>query len=243
MHIIGVIDLKGGQAVHARGGARNRYPALQRSAGSPVNGDAVALASHYIDTFGLSAIYVADLDAIASGTLQADTLRAINMLGASLWVDAGVTHPQQTKQVLDAGTETLVVGLETLRSFDALADICAVSVRAVAFSLDLRGGTPMAAAMPAEPPETLAQRAIEAGAESVIVLDVARVGVATGPDFDLVGRIHNAVPKAKLYAGGGVRGLDDLRRLRDAGCAGALVATALHEGRLTVADISTARGF
>ena len=64
-----------------------------------------------------------------------------------------------------------------------------------------------------------------------------------GHTVDLLKRIHLAVPKAKLYAGGGVRGLDDLRRLRDAGCAGALVATALHEGRLTVADISAASGF
>jgi phosphoribosylformimino-5-aminoimidazole carboxamide ribotide isomerase len=243
VHIIGVIDLKGGQAVHARGGARDRYAPLQRSAGSTVDGNAVTLASHYIDTFGLSTIYVADLAAIASGALQSDALGAISMLGAALWVDAGVTHPQQTKQVLDAGTETLVVGLETLMSFDALVDICAVSVRPVAFSLDLRGGTPMTAAMPAEPPEALARRAIEAGAQSVIVLDVACVGVANGPDFDLVGRIHIAVPEAKLYAGGGVRGLGDLRRLRDAGCAGALVATALHEGRLTVDDVSAASGF
>ena len=40
-------------------------------------------------------------------------------------------------------------------------------------------------------------------------------------------------PESPIYAGGGVRDDDDLRALESAGAAGALVATALHEGRLT----------
>jgi phosphoribosylformimino-5-aminoimidazole carboxamide ribotide isomerase len=44
-----------------------------------------------------------------------------------------------------------------------------------------------------------------------------------------------------LVAGGGVRGADDLARLADAGCDGALVATALHDGRLSAADVTAAR--
>jgi phosphoribosylformimino-5-aminoimidazole carboxamide ribotide isomerase len=36
-----------------------------------------------------------------------------------------------------------------------------------------------------------------------------------------------------IYAGGGVRDGDDLRALEAAGATGALVATALHDGRIT----------
>ena len=45
-------------------------------------------------------------------------------------------------------------------------------------------------------------------------------------------RVRRAVPDVALLAGGGVRGPEDLQRLADAGCDGALVATALHDGRL-----------
>jgi phosphoribosylformimino-5-aminoimidazole carboxamide ribotide isomerase len=38
-----------------------------------------------------------------------------------------------------------------------------------------------------------------------------------------------------------VRGPEDLRRLADAGCEGALVATALHDGRLDSDDVAAAR--
>jgi phosphoribosylformimino-5-aminoimidazole carboxamide ribotide isomerase len=34
-----------------------------------------------------------------------------------------------------------------------------------------------------------------------------------------------------------VRGRDDLQALRDAGAAGALVATALHDGKITAGDL------
>jgi len=37
--------------------------------------------------------------------------------------------------------------------------------------------------------------------------------------------------------GGGVRGLDDLNLISRLGCDGALVATALHNGRLTASDV------
>lgn len=242
VRIVGVIDLRDGRAVHARGGRRNEYAPVHQSAGFVIDGSPLALAQLYVDTFGLSDIYVADLDAIASRALQAGTIRGISALGASLWVDAGITRPGDTTAVVEAGAQAVVVGLETLTSIAALAEICAQSARPVTFSLDLRAGTPMSDAMAAWPAEEIAQRAAEAGASAVIVLDVARVGTAGGPDFDLLRRIRSAVPSTPLFAGGGIRGLDDVRRLSDVGCSGALVATAIHERRLTPAAVSRANG-
>jgi len=97
----------------------------------------------------------------------------------------------------------------------------------------------MRAAQAAHPPEDIARKAVEAGAHMIIVLDVGRVGIAGGPDFDLLRRVRSAVPAIQLFAGGGIHGLDDLQQLADIGCTGALVATAIHEGRLTPADVAT----
>ena len=54
MQIIGVIDLKDGTAVHARRGQRDTYAAVEQSAGAPVEGCALTLARHYVETFGLA---------------------------------------------------------------------------------------------------------------------------------------------------------------------------------------------
>ena len=63
MRVIPVIDLKGGVAVHAVRGERERYrPVRSRiAAGS----DPVELTRAVRDRFGLDEVYVADLDAIA----------------------------------------------------------------------------------------------------------------------------------------------------------------------------------
>jgi len=49
-----------------------------------------------------------------------------------------------------------------------------------------------------------------------------------------VEQLAEALPGVAIYAGGGVRHDEDLRALESAGASGALVATALHEGRITL---------
>jgi phosphoribosylformimino-5-aminoimidazole carboxamide ribotide isomerase len=144
-----------------------------------------------------------------------------------------------------------VVGLETLPSFDALEAICAaIGEERVAFSLDLRRGVPVTMraraseqGVPNEPASRLAARAAAAGVGHICVIDLARVGLGEGPDFGSIASVREAAPRLSLIAGGGIRGLEDLRHLAEAGCDGALVGTALHQGRLTPADIAIAAGF
>ena len=240
MRIVGVIDLKDGQAVHARGGRREEYAAVSTAAGTIINGDAAKLASVYLNTFGLTDIYVADLDAIGSAAANDDVVRSICMLGADVVVDGGVASLADARRVAATGAHGVIVGLETLPSFDILRDIA--RHHRVTFSLDLRNGTPMCGAKVGPlSPEDIARKAVAAGTKAIIVLDVARVGGAAGPDIEMLSRIRPVVAGAALLAGGGVRGVDDLKRLAQLGFDGALIATALHDGRLTTFDLAEAR--
>ena len=241
MRIIGVIDLKDGLAVHARGGTREAYIPVREAAGVSIDGDAVKLARLYVETFGVRDIYVADLHAIAAGTPQTDIIRAVSSLGARIHVDAGVTSPEGARQLIRSGAHAIVVGLETLPSFDALEDITVRISAPTVFSLDLRDGVPMGTAAGTASPEEVARRAFISGAFEMIVLDVARVGSGAGPDVAMIRRIRAAVRVPRLLTAGGIRHLDDLRELAAAGCDGVLVATALHDGRLTPADVAVAQ--
>lgn len=257
MRVIGVLDLLGGRAVHARAGQRDRYePVKGLPTGTETRppyapGDAVGLARWYLRTVGLTELYAADLDAILGrlrvqqdASARQDTLVAsVAALGAPLWLDAGVASVGDAAHALELAAAVVVIGLETLPSYEALAEICAsVGGDRVAFSLDLRGGEPIVApGVPREPAHVVAERAARAGAGAVIVLDLARVGTGTGLDLALIGRVRDAVPGVTLLAGGGVRGPEDLARLADAGCDGALVATALHDGRLGPDDVAAAK--
>ena len=265
--MIGVLDLIAGRAVHARAGRRETYLPVHAAAGTTIqSGDALQLGRLYLERFGLTELYAADLDAIlghrqdasaspdAAGRAQSDrtsqdtAIASLAALPAPLWLDAGVSCVDQVRHALGVGAARIVVGLETLPSYEALGEICdAVHGDRVAFSLDLRNGEPVTAAgtrpgiPPGEPPPVIAARAADRGAFSVIVLDLARVGTDAGLDFELIGRVREAAPDVTLLAGGGIGGLEDLIRLAECGCDGALVATALHDGRLAAAEVTTAQ--
>ena len=254
-----MIDLKDGRAVHARGGRRDEYAAVSKAAGTTINGDAVKLAGVYFETFGLTDIYVADLDAIDSGVGRGPdppsrgfgevrtttppnvaVVRSICELGGNVFVDGGVATLGEAHRVAATGAHEVIVGLETLPSFDILRDIC--RHHPITFSLDLRNGVPMndGERMGASP-EDLARQAVAAGAKAIIVLDVARVGTDAGPDLQMLRRIRPAIRECTMLAGGGVRGLDDLKQLSGIGCDGALMASVLLDGRLSAEDLRTAR--
>ena len=239
MRVVGVIDLRGGRAVHARGGwRREAYAPVRTVAGVAVNGDAIVLAREYINALGVRELYVADLDAIERGVddMQRGVIGGLATLGVPLWVDAGTSTPTAAAKARELGATTVVVGLETLPTFDALSAVCeAVGGSRVAFSLDLRDGVPVTA--PNGPvglssASDVAMRAAAAGASTLIVLDLARVGTGAGIDLQLMEAVRKAAPGVALIAGGGVRDAADLHALAAAGCDGALVATALLSGAI-----------
>src|SRR4051812_47889975 len=121
MRVIPVLDLRGGLAVHAVAGDRARYAPV-RSLLHP-DPDPIGLARAFRAELGLTEVYLADLDAIAGGPPSVATYRALGDLGMSIWVDAGVRDRGSLGLLRDSGAATLIVGLETLRGPEALAEI------------------------------------------------------------------------------------------------------------------------
>jgi phosphoribosylformimino-5-aminoimidazole carboxamide ribotide isomerase len=236
MRVIPVLDLKGGRVVRGVAGRREDYrPVAGRLTASSLPVDvARAFAEHY----GLAELYLADLDALAGARPAWEVYAALRAGGFRLWVDAGVRCPADARAVAGAGVERVVVGLETAGP-DALAGAVRDLGGRVVFSLDLRGGAPMGCDWGGGDAWSVAARAVALGVRGVLVLDVARVGVGAGTGTEgLCARLASTYPEVDVAAGGGVRGLADLLRLRAAGVSAALVASALHEGRLGREDLA-----
>ncbi len=244
MEIVPVLDLALGRAVHARGGDRARYRPVQSALLPGLAGDACALARAYVAVVGAQSCYAADLDAIGGGAVQQELLRALATIVPRLWVDAAVSGPERAHELVTAGAGMVVAGLETLERVDDLTTMMkAVGRDRLAFSLDLRDGWPLlrpAARKPLtdESPEAIALAASAAGIGTIIVLDVGRVGSWQGADLRLLERLRRRLPDMRLASGGGVSGPGDLVRLADVGCDAVLVASALHDGRLSPGDVA-----
>lgn len=252
MEIIPVLDVTLGVAVHAQGRVRADFAPVKSILAPGEPGDPVALARAYRDVLGAVACYVADLDAIQGGPIQRGLIRDLaefqTGFAGELMVDAAAGDADGALEVLSAGASDAVVGLETLRSFRDLADMVdVVGSNQVIFSLDLQLGSPvlhplMEDAAGAVPDAmTLAAQAAAAGVGSILVLDLGRVGTGTGVDLGLLEALRRRHPAVRLFAGGGVLTRKDLERMEEAGCDGALVASAIHAGRITAEDVAALR--
>jgi HisA/HisF family protein len=239
MRVVPVIDLKGGVAVHAVRGERDRYRPLESSIAD--GADPVAVTRAVRDRLGLGELYVADLDAISGAGPGHDDALAALAREAEVMVDAGTATPAAARRLLDLGAARVIVGTESLPDAGAFARLAGeLDGAPLVLSLDLRGGEvlspdPVLAALPAL--EAFARLAA-AGVREAIVLDLLRVGSGEGPDVDLIRELHARFPDVALLAGGGVRDAADLRALAAAGAAGALVATALHRGAIGAAELA-----
>jgi HisA/HisF family protein len=232
MRIVPVLDLKGGIVVHARRGQRADYAPLR----SPlVDGcEPVAVAQALCAVGHTSSMYVADLDALAGGPVDVATLASLSAV-AELWVDAGATTLERAAALTRAGVARNVVGTESLGR-DALGQrYVATSAPPPVLSVDLRDGRLVSPRpeLAGREPAAAALLATALGVRELLVIDLARVGSGSGPPLRAVAELAAALPGLAIYAGGGVRNDDDLRALESAGATGALVATALHEGRVT----------
>jgi phosphoribosylformimino-5-aminoimidazole carboxamide ribotide isomerase len=232
MRIVPVLDLKGGIVVHARRGQRAGYAPLR----SPlVDGcHPVDVARALCAICRTKTLYVADLDALAGEQIDVATLNALRAV-AEPWVDAGATTAEQAAVLQRVGVARNVVGTESIGPDAATERRPAIPGPRLVLSIDLRDGRLISPdpELAGGDPAAAAPLARRLAVRELLVIDLARVGSGAGPPLDAVAELGAALPGVAIYAGGGVRGHDDLRALESAGAAGALVATALHDRRLT----------
>lgn len=241
MNILPVLDLLEGIVVRGIAGRRTEYrPVVSRLTASS---QAIDVALAIRTAFGFDQFYVADLDAIQHGRPNWDLYRDLVKEGFRLQIDAGVQNVEDSVCLAQHGEP--IIGLESCSSPEILAAIQLANQGEVTFSLDLREGKPLltdgAPGWKSQPVEIVRQ-ATACGVTRIIVLDLADVGTSNGGRTEgLCAELLREFPGIQLTCGGGVRGPDDLVRLRRTGLTSVLVASALHDGRLTASDMADFR--
>jgi phosphoribosylformimino-5-aminoimidazole carboxamide ribonucleotide (ProFAR) isomerase len=141
--------------------------------------------------------------------------------------------------VLAAGASRVVLGTAALRDDGFLAaQVAAHGPGRIAVALDIRDGEAVGNGWAAEAGGVEWRRALAnveaAGVRTVIVTAIARDGLLGGPDLALMRDVIEATAAA-VIASGGIRSVADLAAVRAAGCEGAIVGRAIHDGTLDLA--------
>ncbi len=189
MQILPVLDVMRGRVVRAVGGRRRAYrPLVSRLTALSLPRET---AENVRALFGFSELYLADLDAILGGEAAFAIYADLHDRGFRLWVDAGVRRTARACQLVEAGVESIVVGLETVDGPEELAKIVRVFGARIVFSLDLCQGEPLGERRAWEGCDaaTIAGQAVRLGVRRMLVLDLAQVGLGDGTGTRELSRI------------------------------------------------------
>lgn len=215
--------------VRARMGQRDSYRPIVTPlcAGS----DPVAVAKGLRTLFPFQAFYIADLDAIEGRAPNNSALAQLRAMSDApeLWVDSGIADAGRLAAGLGEPMVSTVLGSESQRDDSMLTrfrDHPRIILSLDFFGDGFRG-----------PPSLLQQP--DLWPERVIVMTLASVGTAAGPDFARLTEIKRKAGSRSVIAAGGVRDEADIRALTSLGIAAALVATSLHNGTLTPEQLAS----
>ena len=214
--------------VRAKAGERQHYRPIISSLCNSAN--PLAITEALLRLYPFSTFYIADLDAIMG---LGDNMIVIKQLQRqfpkiNFWVDAGVKQINQLQTIQQSGL-TGVIGSENMTSFEQYQALQAIENKVV-LSLDFNKTGFMGDAI------LLEQR--EQWPERLIVMTLAKVGNYDGLDLDQLEMLKKQAGDRGVYAAGGTRNISDLRALASKKLAGALVASALHDGRITPAELA-----
>ena len=234
MELFPAIDLRGGRVVQLVQGDFDR----ERDHGD----DPVALARSFVAA-GATWIHTVDLDAARTGEAANRHLIAAIAAGVDVPVQAGggIRTLDAARALAEAGVARVVLGTAALETPELVAEIA--SGQPVALGLDVKGREVVvrgwAEGSGIDWDEALVRLA-DAGAEAVVVTQVQVEGLMGGADLVGLAEVL-AATELQVVASGGVGDLADLvalagvegggRRL-----AGAIVGTAIYEGRVDVAE-------
>jgi len=224
------VDVQGGRVVRLRQGDAQRSTAYAE--------DPVAVARRFAHD-GARWVHFVDLDrAFGTGDNRELARRFLAAAGVPVQVGGGLRTEEAIEEMLLWGATRVVIGTKAATDPALVERLLArhgperlaVGIDAKDGRVAVRGWTETFDVTALE----LARRVHSQGARTVIHTDVARDGMLTGPDVE--GARAIAALGLDVIASGGVASLDDVRRVRAAGLAGAIVGRALYEGRFTLAD-------
>lgn len=209
--------------------------------------DPLQIARACVEERRFAELYLADLDAIQEGRPQFDLIRRLTDLPVDFLLDLGIRSAHdldQARRRLGSERIRYVLATETLSNVDELRRSIAESdaIDRIAIGLDfVRGSFRTGAGDGRESVEVWIGAAQSAGIADVVALDLDRVGSDLGFAWPAALGASSAFRSfSRKISGGGIRSLDDLRCAGKAGCDGVLVGSALHDGRISPADLTPA---
>lgn len=230
--IIPAIDLKGGRCVRLIQGEMDSETVYAE--------DPVAMARDW-EAQGAERLHLVDLDGAVEGQAvhAAEIGRIIESIAIPVQIGGGIRDLAQIEKYLSMGAAAVILGTAALQNRSLVREACLKFPGKILAGIDSKKGKVAIRGwkeLCSETPTRLAVEMQDAGVASIILTDIERDGMLSGPNLDLLHEVAQQVD-IPLIASGGITTLDQIAALsRLKGVGGMIVGKALYVGRFTLQE-------
>jgi phosphoribosylformimino-5-aminoimidazole carboxamide ribotide isomerase len=229
MTILPAIDLKDGKAVRLTKG-------LMDSA--KIYSDEPWQVAKKFEGLGSQWVHLVDLNGAFAG--EPKNLEQIKKIrkncNLKLELGGGIRDEETIKMYLDLGVDRLILGSVAVKNPQFVKEMAAkypivVGIDAIDGMVAVEGWAEVSNMKAAD----LAKEFAHAGVKAIICTDVGRDGMLSGINVDFTLEIAKA-SGVETIASGGLKDIEDIKRLIEAGVDGTIVGKAFYEGTLDLTE-------
>lgn len=185
--------------------------------------------------YGFRHLHVVDLDAVAGrGNNSTEVQSILGTTDVEIQVGGGVRSSAAIQQLLNDGSQRVVIGTRALEDPDWLADMATLFPGSIVVAADVRGRKVLSHGWTRIHPKLVLDIVEELNGlplAGILVTAVHREEAMNGSDLPLMEDLAEAA-EFPVFASGGLGSVGDLRALADRGVAAAIIGVALYSGAM-----------
>jgi phosphoribosylformimino-5-aminoimidazole carboxamide ribotide isomerase len=228
MKVIAAVDIMGGSVVRlVKGNPANKVE---------YSNDPVETAKKW-ETVGADMLHVVDLDAAFSTGNNSELIAKISKaVRIPLQIAGGVRSLEKAEEMLSMASR-VVIGTMAYKEPEVIRKLVKKNVGRVAISVDQMDGMVMVKGWKESTGTTVAEaisRFLAIGVDEFLLTSIDRDGTLQGPDIKT---LADAAMSARIIASGGISSIEDVIKIRSAGCSSVIIGKAMYDGKLSIEKV------
>jgi phosphoribosylformimino-5-aminoimidazole carboxamide ribotide isomerase len=228
MRVIAAVDIMGGSVVRlVKGNPANKVE---------YSNDPVETAKKW-ENVGADMLHVVDLDAAFSTGSNSELIAKISeAVRIPLQIAGGIRSLEKAEEVLSMASR-VVIGTMAYREPEVIRKLVKKNAGRVAISVDQIDGMVMVKGWK----ESTGTRVADAisqflaiGVDEFLLTSIDRDGTLQGPDIKI---LADAAVSARIIASGGISSIEDVIRIRSAGCSSVIIGKAMYDGKVSIEKV------
>jgi phosphoribosylformimino-5-aminoimidazole carboxamide ribotide isomerase len=228
MKVIAAVDIMGGSVVRlVRGNPDDKVE---------YSNDPVETARKW-ETVGADMLHIVDLDAAFSTGSNSELIAKISQaVRIPLQIAGGIRSLEKAEEMLSMASR-VVIGTMAYREPEVIRKLVKKNADRVTISVDQMGGMVMVKGWKESTGTTVADaisQFLAIGVDEFLLTSIDRDGTLQGPDIKT---LADAAVFARIIASGGISSIEDVIKIRSAGCSSVIIGKAMYDGKVSIEKV------